>query len=365
MTGWHDVALGEVCEFRYGKSLAAGNRDGGRFPVYGSNGVVGGHSSALTDGPTVVIGRKGSFGEIRYSESPCWPIDTTYYVDASATKADLKWLSHRLHGLGLTSLNRAAAIPGLNRNDAYRQRLLLPPFEEQRRIAAILDHADALRAKRRQFLAHLDTLTQSIFHDMFGDPLANSHRMPTAAIGTVAGVVTGNSPSRAEAANFGDSIEWIKSDNLGGDIASVADEWLSEIGRRKARVAPRGSVLVTCIAGSPQSIGKASLVDREVAFNQQINAVLPSRDLNTSFLLCQLRTAPALVRDRSTGGMKGLVSKSSFQSIEILLPPKELQREFVARWDRIRSQRAAVQCALAAEEELFASLQSRAFRGEL
>lgn len=168
MTAWPDVELGEMCEFRYGKSLAAGSRDGGEFRVYGSNGVVGRHSTALTDGPTIVIGRKGSFGEVAYSEAPCWPIDTTYYVDASATRADLKWLSYRLKGLGLTSLNRAAAIPGLNREDAYRQRFLLPPLDEQRRIAAILDQADALRAKRRQVLAQLDRLKQSDFESTFG-----------------------------------------------------------------------------------------------------------------------------------------------------------------------------------------------------
>jgi type I restriction enzyme, S subunit len=177
--------------------------------------------------------------------------------------------------------------------------------------------------------------------------------------------MTGNSPSRTNPANFGHHIEWIKSDNLGGDVATVADEWLSEQGRAAGRIAPAGSVLVTCIAGSPNSIGKASLVDREVAFNQQINAVLPSSRLDPSFLLWQLKSAPALVRGKSTGGMKGLVSKSSFQTIEILLPPLDLQREFAVRVDRINAQRAAVQRAHSADDELLASLQSRAFRGEL
>lgn len=241
----------------------------------------------------------------------------------------------------------------------------LPPLEEQRRIATVLDHADALRTKRRQILSHLDALTQSIFHDMFGDPISNPRALPKSAIGGVAEVVTGNSPSRAEAANFGSAIEWIKSDNLGGDVASGAVEWLSDQGRAKARVAPPSSVLVTCIAGSPKSIGKASIVDREVAFNQQINAVLPSDRLLPAFLLAQLKTAPELVRAKSTGGMKGLVSKSSFQSIEVLLPPLSHQQEFANRVERVNAQRASLQKALAADDELFASLQSRAFNGEL
>jgi type I restriction enzyme S subunit len=200
---------------------------------------------------------------------------------------------------------------------------------------------------------------------MFGDPLANMRGIPTASIGELAEVVTGNSPSRADADNFGDSIEWIKSDNLGGDVATSADEWLSEQGRRKARIAPTGSILVTCIAGSPTSIGKASLVDRDVAFNQQINAILPSPMVNAAFLLGQLKSAPELVRAKSTGGMKGLVNKSAFRSIEVLSPPLEAQQMFASLVGAVASQAAATQRALAADTRLFTSLQSRAFRGEL
>lgn len=241
----------------------------------------------------------------------------------------------------------------------------LPPLPEQRRIAAILSHADALRTKRRQVLTHLDAITQSIFIDMFGDPTSNSRGIPIAKIGALAEVMTGNSPSRAEPSNFGDSIEWIKSDNLGGDIATRANELLSDQGRAKARVAPAGSILVTCIAGSPMSIGKSSLVDRDVAFNQQINAILPSPRVDAAFLLGQLKTAPQLVRAKSTGGMKGLVNKSEFQSVEILSPPIDAQREFAARAVAVARQADAAQRALANEDSLFTSLQSRAFRGEL
>lgn len=241
----------------------------------------------------------------------------------------------------------------------------LPPVPEQRRIAAILDHADALRAKRRQVLAHLDALTHSVFNEMFGNPMANSRSLPTARIGELAEVMTGNSPSRSEVENFGEAIEWIKSDNLGGDIAARAHERLSAGGRAKARIAPAGSILVTCIAGSPASIGKASLADRDVAFNQQINAILPSPRVNSAFLLGQLKAAPGLVRAKSTGGMKGLVNKSTFQAIEVLSPPLDAQNEFATRAAAIARQAAVAQSALAADDDLFTSLQSRAFRGWL
>ena len=118
------MALGDFCEFAYGKSLTAKTRSGDGYPVYGSNGQVGLHDTALTAGATIVIGRKGSFGEVHYSPGPCSPIDTTYYVPSEQTTACLPWLARRLLCLGLDQLNRAAAVSGLNRTDVYRQRLL-------------------------------------------------------------------------------------------------------------------------------------------------------------------------------------------------------------------------------------------------
>lgn len=258
-----------------------------------------------------------------------------------------------------------ASYPAVSDRIVKDSALPAPPLLEQRRIAAILDHADTLRTNRREVLTRLDVLTKSIFNEMFGDPLTNPKGLPRGTIGSVAAVVTGNSPSRADASNFGDSIEWIKSGNLGGDVATTADEWLSETGRAKARVAPSGSILVTCIAGSPSSIGKASLVDRDVAFNQQINAILPSDMIDTAFLLSQLKTAPKLVRAKSTEGMKGLVNKSAFQSIEILLPRIRLQRGFAERINSLERLHRIAKSSLTAEDALFASLQSCAFRGEL
>ena len=176
--GWRRATLGDICELRYGKALKDADRTGTGYPVYGSNGIVGHHHVPLTAGPTIVVGRKGSYGEINVSGVSCWPIDTTYFIDSSCTDEHLGWLGYRMAHLGLNRMNRAAAVPGLNRDDAYRQELLLPPIDEQRRIAAILDRADELRAKRRAARTHLDSLTQSIFLEMFGDPSENPFGWP-------------------------------------------------------------------------------------------------------------------------------------------------------------------------------------------
>jgi type I restriction enzyme S subunit len=122
-----------------------------------------------------------------------------------------------------------------------------------------------------------DELLQSAFLDRFGDPLTNKKGLPTAPINELGRVVTGNTPPRANPENYGNAIEWIKSDNINTPehFLTPADEYLSEVGKLQGRTVPAGSTLVTCIAGSPSVIGNAALADREVAFNQQINAVVP------------------------------------------------------------------------------------------
>lgn len=364
MSEWETVELGQIFTLKYGKALKTADRNGGSIPVIGSSGIVGWHDSSIVDKPTLVVGRKGSIGSLTLTKGESWPIDTAYYVDINLEKVDLKWLTYRLSGFNLKALNRAAAVPGLNRDDVYRLRTALPPLEQQRHITSILDEADAIRTNRREQLGCLDELVRALFFENFGNPLLNS-RFKRLSIDKLAKVVTGNTPSRSQSSNYGEGIDWVKSDNLGAQYITNADEQLTEIGKRKSRVAPTGSVLVCCIAGSRRSIGRASIANKEVAFNQQINAILPSAALDPIFLYSQLLVAPELVRRKSTGGMKGLVSKSAFASIEILVPPKHAQEAFSSKVAEIRAERDRVERALEADEELFAALQHRAFRGEL
>jgi type I restriction enzyme S subunit len=111
----------------------------GDYAVYGSNGQVGRHDSGLTSGKTIIVGRKGSIGEVHFSEYSCWPIDTTYFIDESCTDCDLEWLFYSLRYLRLDTLNKASGVPGLNREDAYKQEVCQPTTKKaQQRIAAQL-----------------------------------------------------------------------------------------------------------------------------------------------------------------------------------------------------------------------------------
>lgn len=241
------------------------------------------------------------------------------------------------------------------------------PFDEQRRLAAILDKADAIRRKRQQALALADDFLRSAFLEMFGDPVTNPRKLPQAPVKEFGRVVTGNTPSRQRDDYYGDAIEWIKSDNLNNPShwLTQAAEGLSSAGMSVARIVPAGSILVTCIAGSRSCIGNVGLADRAVAFNQQINAVVPNSGTNPVFFYAQVRFAKKLVQLASTNSMKGMVSKGQFQEILFLKPAKREQDRFGSLFTKFSVWSKRLAEGVTISDNLFASLSQRAFRGEL
>jgi len=169
--GWAWVRLGEVCEFEYGKGLRVDKRDSsGNIPVYGSNGVVGYHSSYLVNSPCIIVGRKGAAGQVHFSKSPCWPIDTTYYI-LPPQQLNISLLFYLLTSLKLEKLDKSTAIPGLNRNDAYNHIIPLPPLPEQHKIVEEIERrfsiADEIEKVIDNSLKQAERLRQSILKKAF------------------------------------------------------------------------------------------------------------------------------------------------------------------------------------------------------
>lgn len=157
--GWVSVDLGTVLDLEYGKALPAKARDAtGTIPVFGSNGIVGFHSEALVSRACVIVGRKGSAGAVNVSLEPSWPIDTTYFVEPRGGMS-VDYVALILQTSRLDELDRATAVPGLNREEAYSIPVLLPPLAEQERIVAKVDELMALcdKLEARQQRRHRAT----------------------------------------------------------------------------------------------------------------------------------------------------------------------------------------------------------------
>ncbi|MBW3087021.1 hypothetical protein KEM60_03251 [Austwickia sp. TVS 96-490-7B] len=366
--GWTTVALGEICELKYGKALAAALRVPGAYPVFGSNGQVGNHDRCVTSGPTIIVGRKGSFGEVNYSEIPCWPIDTTYYIDRTATKQDLRWLRHVLPSLRLTELNRAAAVPGLNRDDAYGQRLLLPPLEEQRRIAAILDHAAGLRVLNQRFVFGLNRLSNGLT-----DWLLRQGSHESVALGDASDIQGGLQVSGKRAA-LPVAVPYLRVANIGRGHVDLSDIKMLRVTQQelnRVRLQPDDLLLVEG-HGNPSEVGRAARWDGEHENMVHQNHLIRVRATGDRFLPVVLEALinSSLGREhftrfgKTTSGLN-TISTSNVRSLILPVLSKATQSDFAERSKALGQQRerfAQQECALS---RLGDSLQARAFSGGL
>lgn len=248
----------------------------------------------------------------------------------------------------------------------------LPPLAEQRRIAGILDKAEALRAKRRAALAKLDLLPQAIFLELFGDPTTNPKRWSNKTVAELCEVKGGKRlPKGEEYSTVPTAFRYIRvTDIKDGAIDESALVYLKpEIQQRIARyIVSTGDVIIS-IAGS---IGLVAPVPPELdGANLTENAAkLVPRHRNAyeaGFLAAFLRTAFAQVQIGAQIGQVtiGKLALFRIEKIKVPLPPIELQCEFARRVAAVEKLKAAQRASLAKLDALFASLQHRAFRGEL
>ncbi|EOV3349393.1 restriction endonuclease subunit S [Vibrio cholerae] len=123
--GWEVKQLKDILELAYGKALKKTDRVDGDVPVYGSGGLTGYHNQSLVEGPGIIVGRKGTVGSVYWEPKAFYPIDTVFYVKPRAGYS-LKYCHLVLQNLGLKDMNTDAAVPGLNRDNAYRLDVITP-----------------------------------------------------------------------------------------------------------------------------------------------------------------------------------------------------------------------------------------------
>jgi len=249
-----------------------------------------------------------------------------------------------------------------------------PTLAEQRRIAAILDQADALRAKRRQVLAHLDALSQSIFHDMFGDLVHGS--WPVEPLGLLSPRIdSGTSPvCETRPASLG---EWgvlkLGAVTYGEFRGSENKAYVGDVTSMLGNEVMPGDVLMTR-KNTRDLVGAVAVVEDHVTSGLLIPDLvfrlhlererLDAEYFHTLMMTPSKRAIVKTLASGSAGSMPN-ISKARLRELAIELPPMELQREFARRIACVKGQKAKAQRTLDGYDTLFSALQSRAFRGEL
>lgn len=292
-------------------------------------------------------------------------VDPRYLQRAVASEQGRKYF--------LRSAKQTTGIASINMSQLKKFPLPLPPVAQQKRIAEALDRLDAVRDKRRQAVPLLDALAQSIFLDMFGDPAANPREWPSLELGSMATHFSdGPFGSNLKSAHYRDAgIRVIRLQNIG--IGRFVDDDVAYISREHFKSLERhacfpGDVLVATL-GDPNIRACIQPAWLNIALNKaDCVQFRPDPQFSTSEYICALLNQPSVEKMAQSlllGQTRVRISMGRLRTLRLPLPPLELQKEFARRNAAVDEERAKHREQLARLDELFFSVQSRAFAGTL
>jgi type I restriction enzyme S subunit len=327
MSGWRECKLGDIATLHYGKGLKAENRIEGNIPVFSSAGLTGYHNQALTDSKGLVIGRKGTVGKVYYSEKPFWCIDTAYYVLPNESKYNLDYLYYFIQTLGLEELNEDSAVPGLNRETAYSQNILIPELPEQQAIAAVLssldDKIDLLHRQNKT----LEAMAGTLFKQWFVVEAREDWEEGT--LNDVISVKGGTTPSTKEPDYWNGTIYWTSPRDLSNHSSvfmfdterKITEKGLSQIG---SGLLPIGTVLLS----SRAPIGYLAITEIPVAINQGYIGIICDKIVSNYFIYLWCKSNLEEIKNSGNGSVFQEISKSTFKEITIFIPRNNLLSKF-------------------------------------
>ncbi|ELB2890040.1 TPA: restriction endonuclease subunit S [Vibrio vulnificus] len=344
MDNWRDSKIEELCTLHYGKSPKGIDSDDGIYPIYGTGGIVGSTNDYLYDKPSIILGRKGSIGNIHYVDKPFWTIDTTFYVEAK--NCDTKWLYYIFSSLNIEKLNEATGVPSLSRNNIYAQMLKAPSDQkEQQKIAEVLSTVDKKIDLIDQKIAETEKLKTGLMQKLFSEGVGvqeeNGEWQPHTEfqdnglpmhwsflkLGSVAKVTSGGTPSRKKASFWENgTIPWITTGEVNFNCITNSSQKITDEGLKNsaAKMFPPDTILMA-MYGQGQTRGRVAMLGIEASTNQACAAIICSKKLNPHFcyhyLSSQYEKIRAIGNEGSQKNLNGQIIK------DILIPCPNLEEQ--------------------------------------
>ena len=320
--------IDKVLTLEYGISLPENKRISGNFPVYGSNGVVGSHNGFLVNAPCIIVGRKGSAGEVNWSDKNCTPIDTTFYVQLlDETATDLKFTFHMLKLLNLPSLKGGSGPGGINRNKVYGLQIPVPPLKVQQQIVSKCDVVDQETDQARQTI----TVAKQTIEEKVQTVINSGYEMKKLEDVAEKLVAGGDAPKN----NFSQ----IKTDKFNIPIFAngVEDKGLygytdiAKIKKPSITISARGTLGYTEV--------------RNEMFYPIVRLIVltPNVDLVNIFYLKHIISR---IDFTDSGSVIPQLTVPNVRSIQIPVPPLDIQQQLVAEVEQLEAKIADVQAVI-------------------
>ena len=313
---WREDMLGTVLEIKYGKDhkfLANGS-----IPVYGSGGVIRYVNDSIYADESILIPRKGSLNNILYKNKPFWTVDTMFWSKIDKKMVVPKFLYYQLTIIDYTSLNVGSAVPSLTVPVINQIKISLPPLPEQKAIASVLssldDKIDLLHRQNKT----LESIAETLFRQWFIEEAQDDWE--EVSLSQLANIICGKTPSKKKPEYFDGNVPFIKIPDMHGNIyiTQTADS-LTEEGENSQRnkTIPSFSICVSCIA----TVGLVSMTIAESQTNQQINTIIPYKEIYRYYLFLYMKNSFDLLQAMGSGGTATLnINTSSFSKMNIDKP---------------------------------------------
>jgi len=323
MADWKKYSLSELVEIKYGRSQKKVVSDTGTIPIYGTGGLMGYATEALYDKPSVLIGRKGSIGNVKYVEHPFWTVDTLFYTIVNTEIVLPKFLYYVMSQIDLNNYNEGTTIPSLRTETLYRLEFDIPSLDMQETILSYLNPIDEKIVENEKINNNLEQQGAALFKKMFIDKCNNNWKYGTLAnLGTVVG---GSTPSKAKEEYYTDNgIAWITPKDLSGNhtkfISHGAND-ITELGLKNssASIMPRGTVLFS----SRAPIGYVAIAKNDVTTNQGFKSVIPNDNIGTAYIYYLLKHSIPALESVAIGSTFKEVSGAIMKNFEVIIPDQE------------------------------------------
>ena len=339
---WKELMWGDIATLEYGKALRTYQECNGKYPVYGTNGLIGWHERPLYNGEGVIIGRKGAYRGVHYSRAPFFVIDTAFYLKPKIKDLDMRFAYYELLTHDINSMDSGSAIPSTSRPEFYNLTVQLPPFEEQKLIGHILGTFDDKIQLNKQLNTTLEAIGQAVFKSYFVDfEFPNEEGKPyKSSGGQMVESPLGEIPRGWKTGGLGDISEITMGQSPPGETYNEICEGvpffqgIRDFGFRfpskrvyctaPTRFAQEGDVLLSVRA----PVGSLNIAKEPLAIGRGVASLRLKEKQNGFLYYLLLATRSAWDEFEAKGTVFGSATKQDVNDFKTIIPTKELRDKF-------------------------------------
>jgi len=335
-TGVTYKTIGDVADIICGQDYKSVQDDYGKYPVYGTGGIMCYASQYRCPANSIIIGRKGSINNPLFVEESFWNVDTAFGVVPKCTEVIPKYFFYFCCSYDFTKHDVSVTIPSLRRTDIIKIQLPVPPINDQERIVAELDLLTGIIDKQRAQLRELDTLARSIFYDMFGDSVENEKGWDVNVLGAVCKLKAGKSIKASELSDIPSEglYPCYGGNGIRGYIAKKSHSGAFPIIGRQGALC-----------------GNVNLAKGEFYATEHAVVCTPTHILDSMFMFFTL--ANMNLNQYAKGVAQPGLAVSNITPLPIIVPPFSIQQSFARKIASIESQKSTITRSIAETQKLF------------